>query len=315
MFCKEHDALFGPKLTEKEKKKIEKLQEERKKLEQKQNVKDQRRKEKEESRKKKEKKSSMEKPLLVREKSVGKTLEDELRSVWKGAREIVYKDLPRLAKRMTIHSFPSGVEVELEGQQKEDKDKDASLVGTSKTLWRSISNIIQTVAYRLEDEEQQAKIARGLEEMGKGLAPTTDVELVLGEAFRKVIGNDSKTARVFKATHQSILFPAILYLRQQVYGEALGSMKDVRRPDGWVIRIQLGDANFVTHTRWEQAIAPPGSPEHFEVQWEIRMSFDKNMSDIRAVFLRIMDLKFSESMPIKQQEKLRTLLRGDGYIV
>jgi len=45
------------------------------------------------------------------------------------------------------------------------------------------------------------------------------------------------------------------------------------------------------------------------------MSFDRAMTDVKAVFLRIMDLKFSESMPKERKETLKNILRGDGYIV
>jgi len=246
-----------------------------------------------------------------------------LRNVWKEAATVIYKDLPRLAKRITIHSFPSGVEVALEGHEpKDEKNKDKkekenkeTTPGNKVLSWRTISNVIETVAFRLEDEETQAKIIKGLGETAEAHGPSFDIELALEEAFKKYIGLDSKTGRIFRATNQSILLPAILYLRQRVYGEEVGLTKDVRRPDGWVIKIQLGDANFVTHTRWEQSIAEPGSPEFFEIQWEIRMSFDRAMTDVKAVFLRIMDLKFSESMPKERKELLKNILRGDGYIV
>jgi len=260
-------------------------------------------------------------PKLERQQSVGKTLEDQLRKVWKQASHVIYKDLPRLAKRITIHSFPSGVEVALEGQTEtkdiKEKEKEKEVPGDtkSKLAWKTIQNVIETVANRLEDDATQARISKGLDDMVSELGPTFDIELTLEEAFKKYIGIDSKTGRIFRATNQSILFPAILHLRQQVYGEEVGMTKDVRRPDGWVIKIQLGDANFVTHTRWEQSIAEPGSPEFFEVQWEIRLSFDKAMSDVKAVFLRIMDLKFSDSMSKERKETLKNILRGDGYIV
>jgi len=260
-------------------------------------------------------------PKLERQQSVGKTLEDQLRKVWKQAAHVIYKDLPRLAKRITIHAFPSGVEVALEGQteSKDSKDKDTPVEGKekekSRIQWKTIANVIETVANRLEDDATQAKISKGLDDIVSELGSSFDIELTLEEAFKKFIGLDSKTGRIFRATNQSILFPAILHLRQQVYGEEVGMTKDVRRPDGWVIKIQLGDANFVTHTRWEQSIAEPGSPEFFEVQWEIRLSFDKAMSDVKAVFLRIMDLKFSDSMSKERKETLKNILRGDGYIV
>jgi len=70
---------------------------------------------------------------------------------------------------------------------------------------------------------------------------------------------------------------AAIYLRvgESRLFQSIGPMKDVRRPDGWTVHIKLGDAIAVTHRRWEQNLAPEESKEHFEVQWELRTSFDK----------------------------------------
>jgi len=194
---------------------------------------------------------------------------------------------------------------------KQDEEKDRRM----KTLWASISNIVKTVAFTLEDDKKAGEIAATMDSIRSTITASSDLETVLEKVFRNTIGLQSKTSRVFKATHQSILFPAIFYLRSKVYGEEVGTMKDVRRADGWTIQIQLGSANSVTHTRWEQSLAAPGSPDHFEVQWEMRLTFDKAMEDLRACFLRIQDLKFSETMTSERKDQLLWILRGGGYIV
>ncbi len=82
------------------------------------------------------------------------------------------------------------------------------------------------------------------------------------------------------------------------------------------VSIYLGSGNIsVTHTRWEQSLHDEDSPEKFEVQWEIRFSFDKDMIDLRAVFLRIQELKFSPKMSAERKAEILNILKGGGYIV
>ncbi len=93
-------------------------------------------------------------------------------------------------------------------------------------------------------------------------------------------------------------------------------MKDVRRADGWVVALQVGaDVNTVTHTRWDQSLAPEGSPDHFEVQWEARVSFDAAVTKLTAVIVRVRQVVCDPYMPTDTKATLMQLLRGDGYIV
>ncbi len=92
-------------------------------------------------------------------------------------------------------------------------------------------------------------------------------------------------------------------------------MKDVRRADGWTVLIYLGDAISITHSRWEQSLQPENDPKHFECHWEIRLSFDKLMSDLRAVFLRIQDISFHKNATVPYQAQILDVLKGSGYIV
>ncbi len=55
----------------------------------------------------------------------------------------------------------------------------------------------------------------------------------------------------------------------------IGQMKDVRRSDGWTVNIKLGNAIAISHHRIEQNIVLGDSKDHFEVLWELRVSFDK----------------------------------------
>lgn len=234
---------------------------------------------------------------------------------------MVCKDLPRLARRMTIFTFPLSVEIKLQSDPPEQTDEHGQPVGpvrkqSSNTqqglIWASVINVIKTVAYAIEEPERVQAIVEGLAATKR----MADLEMTLERVFEEVIGWESKTARVFRATHQSIIFPPAAYLREHVFDERVGMMKDVRRPDGWVIGIHLGDqGHAIYHTRWEQSLHPQDDPQHFEVQWEIRINFDKNLEDVKAVMLRIVNLNFHPLMPKERREELKEVLHGDGFLV
>mmetsp|Transcript_41811 Transcript_41811/g.67265 ORF Transcript_41811/g.67265 Transcript_41811/m.67265 type:complete len:85 (-) Transcript_41811:197-451(-) len=55
--------------------------------------------------------------------------------------------------------------------------------------------------------------------------------------------------------------------------------------------------------------------QHFECHWSLRLSFDKQMSDLKAVFVRIIDVKTHPDMPKEEQDKVVDALKGEGYLI
>ena len=82
------------------------------------------------------------------------------------------------------------------------------------------------------------------------------------------------------------------------------------------MEIYIGEGRvWITHVRREQSMEPEESATHFEVEWEIRLSFDRGMQECRAVFLRIQDLIFHPEMPLERKQQIAQVLKGSGYIV
>jgi hypothetical protein len=129
------------------------------------------------------------------------------------------------------------------------------------------------------------------------------------------LSDTSKTFAVFRTTHQSILVPAMVRMSTSIFQPLGQQFKDVSRPDGWRIQIYLGDAIYVKHTRIEQSLHKPTDPMHFECEWSLRLSFDKQMRDLRAVFVRIADVRLNDKMPEEQAEKVINALKGEGYLI
>lgn len=71
----------------------------------------------------------------------------------------------------------------------------------------------------------------------------------------------------------------------------------------------------VTHQRWEQTLHPETDVRHVEVRWEMRLSFDKQMSQLRAVILRIQEIRFHADASDEYRKQITNVLAGSGYIV
>lgn len=84
-----------------------------------------------------------------------------------------------------------------------------------------------------ETFEELLRIAR------QGLNRGSDHQIIIGEMM-DVIGNESRTAKVFRVIQQNIIFEAIYRLKLSVTGEFM--TKDVRGAEGWQIAINMTDA-------------------------------------------------------------------------
>lgn len=184
--------------------------------------------------------------------------------------------------------------------------------------WQAVCNVVLTVVQVLESPEVLSKAQHAFAAASQSMSVGSDHQSILEEIFTSAIGLYSLTWRVFQSIHQSILFPAIAYLHSKLYSARdgrVGTLKDVRRPDGWTAEVYVGAAIYVTHQRWEQSLHPPDSPLHFEVRWEMRLSFDRQMQQLRAVILRIQEIKFHEQATADYRRLITEVLTGSGYIV
>jgi hypothetical protein len=184
--------------------------------------------------------------------------------------------------------------------------------------WQAVCNVVLTVVQVLETPEVLSAAQQAFSAASRNMSVGSDHQSILEEIFTSHIGLYSRTFKVFQAIHQSILFPAIAYLHSKLYSSRdglVGTLKDVRRSDGWTVEIYVGAAVYVTHQRWEQSLHPTDSPLHFEVRWEMRLSFDLQLQQLRAVILRIQELRFHEQATADYKRLITEVLTGSGYIV
>jgi len=217
-------------------------------------------------------------------------LEGELRSLWNQPyyQLSVVKDLPRLAKRIELEDT-TGIFYKAAAQEKNEKSHLQTLV-----------EIVQEVVSRLEAPERVEQIKPILDKIYDENKdnPNADIHYLFKEFFRDVLTENCKTTKLFKVVNQSVIFPATYHLKTTVTTEMT---KDVRSSDGWRINIFFGyDVIAVTHFRKEQ-----GMKEDFEFEWELRMSFDKELVDMQASLMRIIDLKFRDGFPAEKRQMLK----------
>ena len=219
-------------------------------------------------------------------------MEEELRLAWRGALEVVFKDLPRLAARVTVTSSEGGTLcaagetvviaqpplpaplaaavstaasdlVEQGGAADTAPDASATVASVEITTWRRVQNVVAAIA-----SIAQPAICDSLPQWCAALADAAaaDQQSATRTLFERHIGlDDSPVFRVLRAVHQSILVPALVHLKTGVFAP-VGALKDVRRADGWTIAIaldSLGRCVTVTHSRWEQSLDAPDDPQHF----------------------------------------------------
>lgn len=227
-------------------------------------------------------------------------MEEELRLAWQSALEVVFKDLPRLAARITVSSSSGGTLCSAgenvviarpvaalpvpgastaagSGQVVDSVATGsdtaaaaaapaaaaaAAAASLETTTWRRVQNVVAAVSSIV-----QPALCDSLPQWCDALADAAaaDQQSAVRCLFERHIGLDSPAFRVFRGVHQSILVPALVHLKTGVFAP-VGALKDVRRADGWTIAIaldSLGRCVTVTHSRWEQSLDAPDNSEHF----------------------------------------------------
>jgi len=126
-----------------------------------------------------------------------------------------------------------------------------------------VARILDPIARFFETPEKHASIMAYVQQHVAS-PPHEPIEFSY-DLFHKIMGAESKTARLFKVINQAIVMPGALYFRQHVAHGTM--MKDYHGPDGWRIIVTLSKRVVnVTHLRREQALEPPTSPDFFWVE-------------------------------------------------
>jgi len=182
-------------------------------------------------------------------------------------------DLARLASRVSI--FDLRVNSLPVGQIFMREEMDA--------LERT-SFIISTVANFIENPPMNEKITKIVYEKR-----ISDSQLWLEKVFDE-IGQDSKTAQLFKVVNQTIIQPVCTNVKKMIFELIHAIPTDVRTPDGWKVIITFHPENIsVTHERKEEIKGK------FSFSWSLCIVLGYDLMSLEEVRLRFKDMRYEES--------------------
>jgi len=278
------------------------------------------------------------------------SLEIDVRRIWGKPIEKspLFIDLPRLAGRIVIESsqlekdslpgqrlelrpeqIRNSIPLELKGTLREGLERlesfdkivliedhqnsyDDIIVHKQRKGYTEMHRVIGTVAHLMETEEKAEEIIGALEAHSN--VPHLDLVLMCEDLFR-VIGAESKTAKIFRAIHQNVIFAGVYHLKTKVTPDIM--TRDVSGPEGWRIYIIVHPQYVcVTHVRREQSLATSPADEKFWFEWKLIMIFDKEMNELCSVTLKIVDLGFpDDNMNPQKRHEIKTRLASGNLIV
>jgi len=169
-------------------------------------------------------------------------------------------------------------------------------------------DVLITLVSLLEGEEKSQKVR---ESYYKYISHSVDlhdkdISAELKVFLNEVLGEDSPTVRVLKACNQAIIAPAVTQM-----SISLRDTMGIKDGLGWNIRIAV-NASDVTVTHWKRQKhvpkKPPTDPELFDFEWELSISFDRNIDKITSFSFLLKEVKFHESASKTQQDEIKCIL-------
>lgn len=216
----------------------------------------------------------------------------------------VCKDLARLARRVVVLDDADGV---LWDSPSVLTDEDTS---QKRTVWLA-AELIMAVTDALEGRERMDQVKDKILEIAQSAVEGSDAEELVRQMIT-TLGTEqsSKTIRVLKTIHQDIVGHCTFQLKQHITSRFM--TKDVRTPEGWRITIRVASDHVqVSHIRREQSVDQRGDmTNHWEFEWELRLLFDLEISEMRLAQLRVTDLFLSQNIDSTLEEQIKHDLLG-----
>lgn len=273
------------------------------------------------------------------------------RQSWLSADSIIYRDVPRLARRVGIETEERGKILEKgrlvtqRGEEDNEREAERSISPSPTSPSPSASpsspsdssspidplevmiNLIQSLVQSLESADTIEKVHVLSNEYTASLSSssspssssTNASNLSVDTYLRSAVSflpPSSRTRSILNVLHQSILVPAMSVIRGERF-QRVGMLKDQRGENGWTILISLLKGNIsITHRRGEESIQSlsDGTSE-FSIQWELRLSFDEHMQDLRAGIIRIKQIVFNPLIDPQRRQFVNETFQGGELIL
>ncbi|CAM9287551.1 unnamed protein product [Choristocarpus tenellus] len=192
------------------------------------------------------------------------------------------------------------------------RDLDQENVTGSVRTWANISRLVVTLVRELEPDRLE-QVEAGLANIESRITPSTDLEMVVPELVEEM-GEESRALKALKMVEQGVVLLSVHYMKRAATEGLL--TKDIRSPEGWQIGFDLLDLVQVYHTRREQSVdVLSGESNHFELEYEVRATFRRDMTELTTASLRIQQLACAPTMVPEMRMELESRLLGDIILV
>lgn len=226
----------------------------------------------------------------------------------------VVKDLPRLAPRTTVEVVSPAMR-SVTTSFGTDDDGSAASAAVESTI-----RLLTALAGQLEPHSGSERLAAYFSRAAATTATTeaaaNNAELIVREAVFDALGGDaSPTARLLKAITQSVVAHGLWALRQRL-GDAVSDTKDCSAKEGWRVAVLFAQEGCVavTHTRREVAALPEKCGGEWWFEWQLRMVFGREVSELQSCRMRITGLWFSDTVDPSFRATIDRAL-GHGHLI
>jgi hypothetical protein len=191
----------------------------------------------------------------------------------------VFIDLPRLAKRIDVYRNGEPLFVD----------------GESASALTALATVVKLVAQQFETPERYTAIATCCDDIARE-RENGEISVTIGNLFLNTIGEQSKTATIFKAIHQGTFIVTLLTNQRcqlftfvrvgivmplsfalKAYTRLLS--KDIKTRDGWRVRINIDPTHnvaTVTHIRQEESFgSEPFEQFKIELTTQLTLNVEK----------------------------------------
>ncbi|EGG16806.1 hypothetical protein DFA_07784 [Cavenderia fasciculata] len=262
------------------------------------------------------------------------TLDSQVNDLWKKkmTRLPIYKDLPRLAGRISITST-TDKSINYNPWTPETK----TVAATPASTTSSSSSSASSVENHKEEDRKSLKLRLSCVELDK---------LDLEQDKLEILDNDTNNEKIFKRLkkiifkmtecfeksnlehvkqvfnnyetptdfelHMSTLLKGV----STIFNDKYDKDEDVRGPEGWRISIEeTKDIVTVIHARREESLPTQPKDKQFWFEWQLTVILNKDLTEIESTSLKIVQLQFCEGISQAfKNEVSRALCSGNLFI-
>lgn len=219
---------------------------------------------------------------------------ENILEAWAGAECMIIKDLPRLAKRTTI--YVSGVPVFNGSEQGQ--------------CWSAVVAVIELLMEQFDPD----KHADNTDFFAAQKLLDPNENILATESLLKELNPGDEVRAILRACAQTLVYQPSYEIIKRLFDEE--PLKDVRTVDGWNVDIRILDETVqVVHRKKQQKCVREDDPDHLTVQWELIMTFERDMVRMTSATLQLVNLNLHENMEKQKVNHYNAKLCGGNLRV